>query len=76
MVASVLGTSTALSWATSPKTMSDVVQNCGGMKKYLQKYLVGLAAFSAIGAGIVGTSGLIADKIITGKKHKSPKAVN
>ena len=48
--ASVLGTSTAISWMKEPQTMQSIVAKCGSRGKYATQYAGWLALYSAAGA--------------------------
>ena len=69
--ASVLGTSTAISWVKEPQVMQSVVAKCGGKGKYAAQYAAWLALYSAAGA-IVSTA-LTAITNVVKPKHP-PKA--
>ena len=69
--ASVLGTSTALSWAKEPQVMQTVVSKCGGKGKYAAQYVALLALYSAAGALVSAGLTAIANVV---KPNHPPKA--
>ncbi len=73
LTAGVLATSTAISWVSRPKDMMQVVKNCGGKGKYVQKYIVGITFLAGVGALINTLLSKVAEKIQP--KHP-PKAAN
>ena len=56
-----------------PQEMDVIIKDCGGKSKYAMNLAVGMAMFSAIGAGISSVLNAASKKVHSGK---SPKAVN
>ena len=69
--ASVLGTSTAISWVKEPQAMQSVVAKCGGKGKYAAQYSAWLALYSVAGAVVSTIMTAIAKAI---KPNEPPKA--
>lgn len=67
-----LTASTAVSWATDPIYMKQVVQNVGGKSGYMKNFALGMAIASTAGALTSMLSTFIVSKIVP---KKPPKAI-
>jgi len=71
--AGLITASNAAFWIAKPKDMNMIVKDCGGKAQYAMNFVLGLATFSAIGAGINTILNSAAKKVPV---NDSPRAVN
>ena len=72
LTAGALAVSSAVSWASDPAYMKQVVKNTGGKGKYAATFALGMAVLTGAGALLSSVLTLISDKITP---KKPPKAV-
>lgn len=71
--ASLMGAANAALWITKPKDMNVIVKDFGGKNQYAMSLAIGIAMFSAVGAGINTILNAIAKKA---PAKQPPKAAN
>ena len=71
--AGLITASNAAFWMTKPKDMNMIVKDCGGKTQYAMNFALGLAIFSAIGAGINMLLHALSKKV---PENNPPKAAN
>ena len=72
LTAGALTVSSAVSWASDPAYMKQVVKNTGGKGKYAATFALGMTVLTAAGALLSSVLTVISDKMTP---KKPPKAV-